>query len=166
MRVGASRTTFPLQIIAFLACAIAASPAYGMELPDSRLTPGAIGSSDVRVVCVRGYSRTVRPAYTSEWRRFRVSVFRAYGIPYARWRDFTIDHLVSLALGGAGEDLRNVWPEPKTEAKRKDEVEDALVTAVCYRHTLTLEAAQTAIARDWTATPVGLPAIRDHHYAD
>jgi hypothetical protein len=38
--------------------------------------------------------------------------------------------IVPLALGGAPEDLRNVWPEPKGEAKRKDEVEDALVAAV------------------------------------
>jgi hypothetical protein len=55
----------------------------------------------------------------------------------------------------APEDLRNVWPEPKAEAKRKDEVEDALLAAACYRHTLTLvAAAQAAIARNWTATPV------------
>jgi hypothetical protein len=71
-----------------------------------------------------------------------------------------------LALGGAPEDLRNVWPEPKAEAKRKDEVEDALLSAACYRHTISLQAAQTAIARNWTTTLVGLPAIREHHYAE
>ena len=65
-------------------------------------------------------------------------------------------------LGGAPEDLRNVWPEPRADAKRKDEVEGALLAAACYRHTLTLEAAQAAIARNWTTTPVGLPAIRAH----
>jgi hypothetical protein len=73
---------------------------------------------------------------------------------------------VPLSLGGAPEDLRNVWPEPKAEAKRKDEVEDALLEAVCYRHTMTLAAAQAAIARNWTQTPVGLPAIREHHYSE
>jgi hypothetical protein len=45
-------------------------------------------------------------------------------------------------------------------------VEDALHEAVCYRHTLTLAAAQAAIARNWTQTPVGLPAVREHHYAE
>jgi hypothetical protein len=120
-------------------------------------------SSDPATVCVRGYSRTVRPPYDYAWRKFRVSVF---GIPHEQWRDMTIDHAVPLALGGAPEDLRNVWPEPKSEAKRKDEVEDALVAAVCYRHTLTLLAAQAAIARDWTATTAGLPPIRDHHYRE
>ena len=73
---------------------------------------------------------------------------------------------VPLALGGAPEDLRNVWPEPKAEAKRKDEVEDALLAAACYRRTISLQATQVAIARDWTATPVGLPAIREHYYAE
>jgi hypothetical protein len=34
---------------------------------------------------------------------------------------------VPLSLGGAPEDLRNVWPEPKAEAKEKDEVEDPRV---------------------------------------
>jgi hypothetical protein len=33
-------------------------------------------------------------------------------------------------------------------------------------HTISLQAAQTAIARNWTTTLVGLPAIREHHYAE
>jgi hypothetical protein len=133
-------------------------------LPNSSTTPGAVGSADVRSVCVHGYSRTVRPAYTPAWRRFRTSVFHAYGIPHDQWPRYTIDHLIPLGLGGAPEDLRNVWPEPKAEAKRKDEVEDALIIAVCYRHTMQIGQAQAAIARDWTSTPVGLPAIRQHDY--
>ena len=126
-------------------------------MPNAHVTPGAARSTDPRVVCIRGYSRTVRPRYDYAWRRFRVSVFRAYGIPHERWRLYTIDHLVPLAIGGAPEDLRNVWPEPKVEAKEKDEVEDALLSAACYRHTLTLQAAQAEIARNWTTTAVGLP---------
>jgi hypothetical protein len=142
---------------------LTSSAAAAWTLPASS-TPGAIASSDPAVVCVRGYSRTVRPAYDYAWRRFRVSVFRAYGIPHEQWRNFTLDHAIPLSLGGAPEDLRNVWPEPKSEAKRKDEVEDALLLAACYRHTISLRAAQATIGRNWTATPVGLPAIREHHY--
>jgi hypothetical protein len=69
-----------------------------------------------------------------------------------------------LAISAGPRDLRNVWPEPKAEARRKDEVEDELHEAVCYRHTLTLAAAQAAIARNWTSTPVGLSAVQAHHY--
>jgi hypothetical protein len=142
-----------------IAALLVALVAWTLPAPS---TPGAIVSSDPATVCVPGYSRTVRPPYDYAWRRFRVSVFRAYGIPHEQWSRFTLDHDVPLSLGGAPEDLRNVWPEPKAEAKRKDEVEDALLAAACYRHTLTLAAAQAAIARNWTATPVGLPAVRSH----
>jgi hypothetical protein len=137
---------FPVAMLAAGLVLVTASTSLAMAwtLPNSSTTPGAIGSSDPAIVCVRGYSRTVRPPYDFAWRKFRVSVFRAYGIPHEQWRGYTIEHLVPLALGGAPEDLRNVWPEPKDEAKRKDEVEDALVAAVCYRHTLSLQAAQAA----------------------
>jgi hypothetical protein len=147
-------------LLGVAALAIASSPASASwTLPNASTTPGAVVSSDVRRVCMHGYSRTVRPAYTLAWRRFRTFVFRAYSIPHDQWPRYTIDHLIPLGLGGAPEDLRNVWPEPKAEAKRKDEVEDALIAAVCYRYTMQIGQAQAAIARDWTSTPVGLPAI-------
>jgi hypothetical protein len=115
-------------IASLLVALVASAPAFALELPDARVTPGAIGSSDPAIVCVRGYSRTVRPPYDYDWRRLRVSVFQAYGIPHEQRRGYTIEHLIPLELGGAPEDLRNVWPEPKTDAKRKDEVEDALLS--------------------------------------
>ena len=157
------RATAAALVLSLAACATAAAGAWTLPAPS---TPGAIVSSDPALVCVRGYSRTVRPAYNYAWRKFRVSVFRAYGIPHEQWHDYTIDHDVPLSLGGAPEDLRNIWPEPKAEAKRKDEVEDGLLEAVCYRHTISLAAAQSAIARNWTTTPVGLPAVRARHYAE
>jgi hypothetical protein len=122
-------------------------------------TPGAIVSSDSATVCVRGYSRTVRPPYDYAWRRLRVSVFRAYGIPHEQWSRFTLDHS-SRWLSVAHPKLRNVRPVPKAEARRKDEVEDALLAAACHRRTLTLATAQAAIARNRTRTAVGLLAIR------
>jgi hypothetical protein len=73
--------------------------------------------------------------------------FGSTASPTSNGRDIRSKHLVPLAIGGAPEDLRNVWPEPKVEAKEKDEVEDALLSAACYRHTLTLQAAQAAIAQ-------------------
>jgi hypothetical protein len=57
-------------IASLLVALVASAPAAGLELPDARVTPGAIGSSDPAIVCVRGYSRTVRPPYDHAWRRF------------------------------------------------------------------------------------------------
>jgi len=156
---------------------LAASPLTPLELPNHRLTPGAVGSVDglalrASQVCVRGYPRSVWHRYDAEWRRYRTAMFHEYGIPHELWSGFTVDHLAPIELGGrpfgfigSAWDLRNVWPEPKAEAERKDAVERALHAAVCYRDGyrglhLTLEQADTAIARDWTRTPVGLPVPR------
>lgn len=156
-----------------LAATTAAATAF--ELPRAGATPGALGAADgVAVstadVCTRGYARRMRHPYDIAWRHYRVALFRAYGIPHARWSHYTIDHLVPIELGGrafgghdGAWDLRNVWPQPRSDAKRKDAVEDALHAAVCFRRGyhglhLTLIEAERAIARNWTRTAVGLPA--------
>jgi len=156
---------------------VAAVPASALVLPHNRMTPGAIGSAtrgaSLSEVCTRGYAHAARHPYDAQWRRYRTAIFREYGIPHAFWSGYTIDHLVPIELGGrpfgivvGAWDLRNVWPEPKSEAKQKDAVEDALHAAICYRRGyhglhLSLADAQRAIARDWTHTPVGLPPLRD-----
>lgn len=147
-------------------------PIAADELPDQAVTPGAVITRDRAVVCAPGYARAARHRYDAEWLRYRTAMFREYGIPHERWRDFTVDHLVPIELGGepfglvdGRWDLRNVWPEPKAEARHKDAVEDALHAAVCYRRGyrgihLTVVAAQRAIAHDWTRTLVGTPSAR------
>jgi hypothetical protein len=146
-----------LATVALAALVGCTSIAHADTLPIGALTPGAIGGHPVAIVCRRGFAASIRPPYDYAWRRFRVEVFERYGIPHALWRGYTIDHLVPLELDGAPMDLRNVWPEPKTEAVTKDGVENALHEAVCYEHDLTLTAAQQGIAKDWARTPVGLP---------
>lgn len=154
-----------------------AGTALAFEKPNAHLTPGALGPSDaVRVttleICTRGYARRARHPYDNAWRRYRTALFREYGIPHARWSLFTIDHLVPIELGGrpfgvrdGAWDLRNVWPQPKAQAREKDRVESALHAAVCRRRGyrglhLSLASAERAIARDWSQTPVGLPTAR------
>jgi hypothetical protein len=63
-------------------------------------------------------------------------------------RGYEYDHLVSLALGGARNDPRNLWPEPGASPNPKDDLEDRLHSMVCARM-LTLAAAQREIASDW-----------------
>jgi hypothetical protein len=171
-----------LYLLAAVALLAASSPG-SFALPDARLTPGAVGPNDTTPVsaaqaCARGYARAARHPYDPEWRRYRTAIFREYGIPHDQWHNFTVEHLEPIELAGRpfgvinGRDgrptwdLRNVWPEPKSQAPQKDAVENALHSAVCDRggfhgiH-LTLADAQRAIARDWTHTPVGLPPIED-----
>jgi len=170
---GRARRALALAGLALAAIAMAyPRPIAADELPDQAVTPGAVITRDRAVVCAPGYARAARHRYDAEWLRYRTDMFREYGIPHERWRDFTVDHLVPIELGGepfglvdGRWDLRNVWPEPKVEARHKDAVEDALHAAVCYGRgyrgvRLTVVAAQRAIAHDWTRTPVGMPISR------
>jgi hypothetical protein len=173
------------RVIAIVAFAVVTSShragAVTWELPDATHTPGAIGArdgvrDDAATVCRRGFARAARHPYDAEWRRYVSAVYREYGIPAAARSRYRIDHLVPIEIDGRPFgiirplfaapiwDLRNVWAEPKAEAAEKDEVENALHAAVCYRRGyhgihLTLDQAQRAIARDWTTSPVGLPAL-------
>jgi hypothetical protein len=41
------------------------------------------------------------------------------------------DHLISLELGGAPRDPRNLWPEPRPRADEVDRIENELNAKVC-----------------------------------
>jgi hypothetical protein len=64
--------------------------------------------------------------------------------------DYEYDHLVSLELGGALNDPRNLWPEPGASPNAKDEVENQLHRLVCERQ-MALATAQRIIATNWVA---------------
>jgi hypothetical protein len=59
-------------------------------------------------------------------------------------------HLVSLELGGAANDPRNLWPEPGGSPNPKNSVENALHRMVCDGQ-MQLSQAQHIIATAWPA---------------
>ncbi len=61
---------------------------------------------------------------------------------------YEYDHLISLELGGATNDARNLWPEPGGSPNPKDSVENALHRRVCDGE-MSLSQAQHIIATDW-----------------
>ncbi|NJC85673.1 hypothetical protein HC030_24420 [Planosporangium mesophilum] len=139
----------------------------GQPLPDPACTPGVISAAVTqdnlgRTICRPGYTKTVRPpsSDTGAYKRKVMTVYHEPGPP----SDYEFDHLVSLELGGSN-DVGNLWPErndhPPGAANSKDPVENALNRAVC-KHTVTLAAAQSAIATDWTTAlaRLGLPPVR------
>jgi hypothetical protein len=127
----------------------------GQPLPDSSCTPGVVNAAVTQAnldttICKSGYSSSVR-APESETESFKKKIMVAYDEP-GSLSDYELDHLVSLELGGSN-DAGNLWPEfndhPSGAINSKDLVENALHNAVCDR-TVTLAAAQNAIASDWT----------------
>ncbi|MFF4185024.1 hypothetical protein ACFYZ9_17670 [Streptomyces sp. NPDC001691] len=129
-----------------------------LPLPDPVCQPGAYNPSVTQstigsTICVSGWTSTVRPP-TSYTNPLKVQQIAAYGYSDTSTADYEEDHLVPLELGGAPRDPKNLWPEPRYStggktAGNKDTVENKLKTAVC-NHQVTLDAARSAIASDWT----------------
>ncbi len=122
--------------------------------PRNDLTPGAV---DPRVsqgniestICVPGYTKTVRPP-SSVTRKIKRKLIIEYGLN-GSLRDYELDHLIPLELGGCPDCEDNLWPErwePSPGARDKDEVENYLHRQVCQGK-MPLAQAQKAIATDW-----------------
>ncbi|MFE5586700.1 hypothetical protein [Kitasatospora sp. NPDC056531] len=127
-----------------------------LPLPDPSCTPGAYNPAVTQAtigstICVSGWTATVRPpvSYTNALKTQQIA---QYGYADTNPADYEEDHFVPLELGGAPRDPRNLWPEPRygsQPAQSKDSVETKLKNAVCG-HRVTLAAARSAIASDWT----------------
>ena len=128
-----------------------------LPLPDPVCTPG-VTNPDVRqdtidsTICVPGWVETVRPP-TEFTDLLKIQQIAEYGFTDTRPELYEEDHLISLELGGAPRDPKNLWPEPRNapfgeSASSKDVVEDKLHSMVC-EGTAGLVVAQQAIATDW-----------------
>lgn len=124
-----------------------------LSLPDPSCTPGAVSPAVTQAnlqstICRSGYSESVRPP-ESITEREKYASMASYGDGGSA-RGYEYDHLVSLELGGATNDPRNLWPEPGASPNIKDRIEDRLHELVCDG-TLPLASAQSQIARNWLA---------------
>jgi hypothetical protein len=141
-----------MQLLLALVVALAGSEVLGVNMsaplvPDPVKTPGAVLTSDPKLICVSGYTSTVRNVPQS----LKEQVYRSYGITSREKGEYEIDHLISLELGGSNS-VRNLWPESyKTSplnAHIKDALENKLHTLACSGQ-ITFTQAQQAIASDW-----------------
>lgn len=115
-------------------------------LPDSACTPGSVLTTDISVICKSGYTKTVRNVSDTT----RQKVFAEYGIPYSEHRNYEIDHLISLELGGSN-DISNLWPENSNIANgslTKDKFENYLHSQICNGK-MTVQEAQKQISGNW-----------------
>jgi len=133
----------------------AVDAASGKVLPDPTCTPGAVDpgvtqSNLAQTICRNGYSSSVRAPATETDKAKKVSLTQ-YGEQSTKTTEY--DHLISLELGGTNA-TSNLWPEPNATTATgttnpKDSVENQLHSALCAG-TITLVAAQKAIATNWT----------------
>jgi hypothetical protein len=147
--------------------------------PDPALTPGALNPAVTQAtisstICVSGWTATIRPS-SSFTTALKIKQIVQYGYGDTKTSSYEEDHLISLELGGAPADARNLWPEPYTAsladgrssgAHTKDGFETKLKGEVCAG-TITLAAAQSEIGDHWVhafysialvASPIAEPA--------
>jgi hypothetical protein len=130
-------------------------PAWASDLPDPSLTPGAINFNVTQgniqqTVCVKGYTKTIRPQahFTNKLKKRQM---REYGYADRNPKHYEEDHLIALSIGGASDDSRNLWPEPRNSewnAKKKDRLEFVLYKMVCNQE-ISLAEAQHEMATNW-----------------
>lgn len=126
---------------------------YPFTTPDPRCTPGALNPDVTQktirtTICRHGYTASIRPSTSVTGPEKKASI-RAYGLhqgPSA----YEYDHLISLELGGAPNDRRNLWPENGPSPNLKDKVENYLHVRVCDGR-VSLARAQQIIALHWVS---------------
>jgi hypothetical protein len=123
------------------------APAPAVVLPIRSITPGALNpnvrqGTIRRTICKAGWTAKVRPpvSYTSTLKAKQMPIYELGGSPSL----YEEDHLIPLELGGAPRNPKNLWPEPRTQAKKSDPLETKLKRQVCKRQ-ITLARARTAI---------------------
>lgn len=117
------------------------------------LTPGAL-NPDVtqatirQTICSRGWTKTVRPptSYTSALKLVQIRQYGFAGGP----ADYQEDHFISLELGGAPTDRRNLWPERRPRADHVDRLENDLNAKVCSGELSLAEAQRREAEMKWT----------------
>lgn len=138
--------------LAVLVVLVAPASAVGAAVtaPDPSLTPGvtdpAVTQTNIgQTICHRGWSS----AHRNVTAKAKTRVFVMYRVAKADRHLYTIDHLISLEVGGRN-DPANLWPEPNADAKKKDGIENKLHDAVCARK-VTLVFAQLLLSQ-WNRT--------------
>lgn len=119
-------------------------------LPAEVLNPDVRQETVHKTICVPGYTASVRPS-TSYTNGVKLKLLKERGLPEEVAKDYELDHVVPLALGGHPRNTKNLmiqpWEGPEG-AKAKDRLEVRLQKLVCAGK-VPLETAQGDIYRDW-----------------
>jgi hypothetical protein len=120
-----------------------------LVLPIKSITPGAFNAkvrqgTIRKSICKRGWTAKIRPpvSYTNRLKIKQMPIYELGGSPSL----YEEDHLIPLELGGAPRNPKNLWPEPRTQAKKSDPLETKLKRQVCKKQ-ITLARARTAIRK-------------------
>src|ERR1700733_16107853 len=118
------RTLSLVSTITICLLAGSAIAAAKVSAPDSKLTPGALCSSESDDFKGYAYPEKVALCDRDVGKAKKKEVADSYDIGSEdEWSNYEFDHLIPLCAGG-GNDEENIWPQPIDEAKEKDKLED------------------------------------------
>jgi hypothetical protein len=127
--------------------------APGAYVARPALTPGVLNPNVTQAtlgqtICAHGWTKTVRPptSYTSALKLVQIRQYGFAGGP----ADYQEDHFISLELGGAPRDPKNLWPEHRPRAERVDAIENDLNGKVCSGELSLAEAQRREAELKWT----------------
>lgn len=131
--------------------------AFAVDIPDSKLSPGDIRTSNKEDVCStvnhKISTKEIRKGLSSSVKKQAFLNYRLSGnhTGYCKiLQGCELDHLIPLELGGSN-DIKNLWPEPyngEWNAHMKDALENKLHYLVC-KDVISLPEAQKLISSDW-----------------
>jgi hypothetical protein len=134
--------------VALLIWWISVGPAPAQEAMGA-IDPSVTAANVQTTICVRGWTKTIRPPVSTTNAIKRELVDEEGGT----MADYELDHVIPLDLGGAPLDRRNLalqlWGGA-CNARQKDALEVKLSRIVCAGE-LGLDEARAAIAADWRA---------------
>lgn len=105
-----------------------------------RLNPAVTQATVAQTICRRGWAQSVRPsaAWSSKVKRSQLPAG-------ASVKDYQLDHLMPIELGGAPKDEANLRIMPVVRAKADDKEENRLHQSVCTG-SMTLAAARVKMS--------------------
>jgi hypothetical protein len=112
-------------------------------VPSYLLNPLVTRATIATTVCKPYWTDTVRPP-TSYTQRIERGLLK----PGQDGRDYVVDHLIALEIGGAPREPRNLMLQTTAASKAKNRDENAYHRAVCARR-ITLEQARDDMYRNW-----------------
>jgi len=104
--------------------------AQALSTPDPRLTPGEVCSPQDPNFQGYDYPEHIARCTRNVGEQEKSQIAAEYGnIPRSQWSGYEFDHLIPLCAGGS-DSLANLWPQPISEAKMKDVLEDEICSAM------------------------------------
>jgi hypothetical protein len=126
---------FVQSFLGLIFCAVSftsvSSFAYGPQVPDQEMTPGAICTPKDSDYDRLRYKSKIAYCDRNVSEATKQQVYENYGISERCQREYTIDHLIPLSIGGSNR-IENLWPEHKSIKLSRLHFEEEIMNAVQY----------------------------------